>query len=381
MHITLQAIPIPYSQGLKGYLATLSYPEISWLLRDGRLYVPNQKDLPDYAQRQANTANINALAHYILDSLQSGRPLFFPTIALNLQCACEYSPDHTVLRLPFDASLRCIEGQTRLYGIQMVSKWLQPQKFGNPTGLTDTENTGLLQALGTLELGATLYDRLRLAQERQLFRDINLLAKRPATALMHSFDGRSLTTQLAKALAEQVPAFQGLVEYHSSTVTESKLLTLSTLGTATQAMFPGLEQGQGALDDYQAYATAFWTAAAGALPGQPWSGDRGVRAALQQESLVCAAILFQALGRLAHNLWQHEQVPAEDLALWLTPLGAIDWRRANPEWVRLGIAQNGANGVIVSNTKTTVSALHRYLQTMTGVTTETGTEQPLKLFS
>ena len=382
MHITLQAVPLPFSQGLKGYLTGLAYQEINWLLRDGRLYVPNQKDLPDYAQRSANTANINALALYLLNSLNDGQPIFFPSVALNLQCSFEYSPDRSVLQLPFDAALRCIDGQTRLYGIQTVYKWLQPQQFGNSTGLSDAAKTSLLQSLRQMELGAVLYDNLTLEQERQLFRDINLLAKRPSTTLMHSFDTRSLTTQLAKALAETVPAFQGQVEYNSSTVTPTSLVTLATLVTATQAMFPRLEKdGVKDLSGYQAWATAFWNAVANALTGQPWSVDSDARGTLQQESLVCAAILFQALGRLCHNLLADEQVPAEDLPLWLKPLGTIDWRRSNPEWVQLGIAQNGAKGVIISNTKTTVSALHRYLQTMTGVTTETGTEQTLSLFS
>ena len=94
MQITLKAIPFPFSQELRSYLAALTFQEINWLLQDGRLYVPNQKDLPDYAQRQANSTNINALALYILDSLQNGRHLFFPTIALNLQCVFEHSPDH-----------------------------------------------------------------------------------------------------------------------------------------------------------------------------------------------------------------------------------------------------------------------------------------------
>jgi hypothetical protein len=67
-------------------------------------------------------------------------------------------------------------------------------------------------ALARLELGALIYAGLPLEQERQAFRDQNLLVQRPSVSLAHTFDQRSPLVLIAKNLLDRVPQFRNNVE-------------------------------------------------------------------------------------------------------------------------------------------------------------------------
>ena len=94
--------------------------------------------------------------------------------------------------------------------------------------------------LTQLEVGVLLYSALSLAEERQAFRDQNLLVQRPSVSLSHYFDRRSPVVLIAKELLQQVPQFQDNVEQVENGLNQHnpKLMTLSTLVTATKYMFP-----------------------------------------------------------------------------------------------------------------------------------------------
>ncbi|GAB1540105.1 hypothetical protein NUACC21_27740 [Scytonema sp. NUACC21] len=146
-----------------------------------------------------------------------------------------------------------------------------------------------------------------------------------------------------------------------------KLLTLSTLVTATQHMFPSL-QSKKDLEPFIDWATTFWAAVASILPDDPWQiKNKQERVTQRQESVAVSAIVFQALGMLARDLFL-EGVPAENLVKWLSRLEEIDWRRGNGFWRERGVTQVGATGEpMMSNTKTTVDACHRVLREFVGV--------------
>jgi DGQHR domain-containing protein len=349
-----RAIPLQRGPAHVSYLVSLTFGDISSLLTDQRLYIPNQADLPDFAQRKLNPTRIKAIARYILDTYLDGTT-FFPPICINVQPAPRYVDGH--IYMPYNAiSLRLTDGQHRCLGIQRAIQEMQSQESIS------------LNALSCLEIGALLYAGLPLEEERQAFRDQNLLVQRPGTSLSHLFDQRSPIVLMAKELMVQVPHFQDNIETveNSLSKSNSKLLTLSTLVSSTQHMFPNLKS-QKHLPELTSWAVAFWQATAKVLPEDPWVHKTAQeRSQQRQESLVGSAVVFQALGMLARDLYLEEAL-AEDLVRWVARLQELDWRRDNRSWLEHGITQVGANGLIISNTKTTIDACHRILREVTGV--------------
>jgi len=357
MELVLPAVPV--QRGPEGdhisYVASFTFGDITRLLDDGRLYVPNQPDLPDFAQRKPNPVRIKAIAQYILETYQEGTT-FFPPICVNVQPPPTYRNGNVYL--PYHSvTLRLTDGQHRCFGIRQAIKDIQAQELVN------------LGILSQLELGALLYAGLPLELERQAFRDQNLLAQRPGTSLSHLFDKRSPAVLIAKNLMDRIPQFRNNVETIENGLGKHnpKLLTLSTLVTATQHMYPGL-RSQKDLEERTNWATAFWCAAAMGFSDDPWmSRTAQDRNRQREQSLVVSAVVFQALGLLARDLYL-EGVPGEDLDKWLVRLGEMDWRRENNFWLERGVTQVGAQGTpILSNTRTTVDACHRVLREFVGI--------------
>lgn len=355
MELVLQAVPV--HRGLlsehQSYVASLLFGDIARLLDVGCLYVPNDPELPDFAQRKPNPVRVKAIAQYILETHEDGST-FFPAICINVQPRPIYKDGSIVL--PYHSvSLRLTDGQHRCFGIRQALKNMEddPIRFA---------------ALSQLELGALIYAGLPLDQERQAFRDQNLLVQRPSVSLAHTFDQRSPLVLIAKNLLERVPQFRNNVEMVENGLGKHnpKLMTFSTLMTATQHMFPNLRSKRD-LETQSDWATTFWTAAACILPDDPWRMlSKKERDRQRQETLTVTAVAIQALGLVARDLYA-EGVPDEDLLNRMSRLRELNWRREDPYWRERGVTQIGAKGdPIIQNTRTTVDACHRVLSEFVG---------------
>ncbi|OYD89887.1 hypothetical protein CDG77_17900 [Nostoc sp. 'Peltigera membranacea cyanobiont' 213] len=350
---------VPVQRGSLGeqisYVASITFADVVRLLNDGHLYIPNIAELPDFAQRKLNQTRVKAIARYILETYQNGTT-FFPPICVNVQPSPTYRDGN--IYLPYHSvSLRLTDGQHRCYGIRQALQDIQAQE------------SEYAIILSQLEIGVLIYAGLSLEEERQAFRDQNLLVQRPSVSLSHAFDKRSPTVLIAKDLICRVPQFRDNVETVENGLGKHnpKLLTLSTLVTATQRMFPNLKS-QTDLEPLIDWATTFWAATASIIPNDPWRiMNKQERATQRQELLAVSAVVFQALGMLAHDLLV-ERVPAEDLVKWLSGLQQIDWQRNSQLWRERGVTQVGASGEpIISNTKTNVDACHRVLREFVGI--------------
>lgn len=357
MELVLRAVPIRRGaqHEQQSYVASLLFGDIARLLNDAHLYVPNQPDLPDFAQRKPNPTRVKAIAQYIVDTYQEGTT-FFPPICVNIQPPPTYR-DGSIFLPYHSTTLRLTDGQHRCFGIRQALKDIQE---------TQSEYAAILSQL---EIGVLIYAGLPLELERQAFRDQNLLVQRPSVSLSHAFDGRSPAVLIAKELVCRVAQFLDNVEMVENSLGKHnpKLLTLSTLVAATKYMFPNLKSKKD-LEQMIDWAIAFWTAAAGILPDDPWrTQSKEERAIQRQESLAVSAVVFQALGMLARDLYL-EGVPAEELVNWLGRLQEIDWQRENELWRERGVTHVGAQeGAIISNTKTIVDACHRVLREFIGI--------------
>jgi len=358
MEIVLNAVPLRRSPEDKhlSYLGSLFFGDIARLIDDNRLYVPSQPDLPDFAQRKPNMTRIKQIALYILENYKTGM-IFFPPICVNVQPKPKYEDGK--IFLPYHSvTLRLTDGQHRCFGIHQALQDIQQQ------------NSIELTILSQLEIGVLLYAGLPLEEERQAFRDQNLLVQRPSVSLSHYFDKRSPAVLIAKALLETVPQFIDNIEVIETGLGNHnpKLMTLSTLVTATKYMFPNLKS-QKNLEAKTDWAKSFWSILANILPDAPWRVmTKQERSQQRLESLLVSAVVLQALGMLAHDLYQ-EDVPAQALEKWLKNLQNLDWRRNHKFWLERGVTQIGVTeDPIISNTKTTVSACHKVLREFVSIT-------------
>lgn len=358
MEIVLNAVPVhrsPQDEHIS-YLGSLFFGDIARLIDDQRLYVPSQPNLPDFAQRKLNKTRVKQIALYILENYQTGM-IFFPPICVNVQPKPKYQDGK--IFLPYHSvTLRLTDGQHRCFGLHQALQDIQQQ------------DSMVITTVSQLEIGVLLYAGLPLEEERQAFRDQNLLVQRPSVSLSHYFDKRSPVVLIAKDLLETVPQFIDNIEVVETGLGQHnpKLMTLSTLVTATKYMFPNLKS-QKNLDAKTDWARSFWLTLARILPENPWREmTKQERSQQRQESLLVSAVILQALGMLAHDLYR-ENVPAESLEKWLKNLQKLDWQRNNPFWLERGVTQVGANDdPIISNTKTTVTACHKVLREFVGIT-------------
>jgi|GEM_PF-787478 len=355
--LVIQGVPVKRgSLDLQvSYVASMTFGDVARLLDGGYLYVPNQPDLPDFAQRNLNPTRIKAIAHYILENYQNGT-IFFPPICLNVQPSPTYL-DGTI-HLPYHSiTMRLTDGQHRCFGIRQALKEVQ------------REDSMQFSIISQLEVGVLLYSALSLEEERQAFRDQNLLVQRPSVSLSYYFDQRSPTVLMAKELMKRVSLFQDNVEQVENGLGphNPKLMTLSTLVTATKHMFPNLQATEN-LELKINWAVEFWEVLAKFLLNEPWQiKSKEKRCEQRQESLIVSAVVFQALGMLAHDLYR-EGVTESELVKWLARLQEIDYSRSNELWLTRGVTQVGAKGEpIISNTKTTVELCHKVLREFIGL--------------
>lgn len=358
MELVFKAIPVKTSpdQHHKTYLASFLFADIVQLIKENRLYVPNHPDLSDFAQRKPNPIRITQISTYILESYITGT-IFFPPICINIHPQPDYEKGK--ITLPYhNINLRLTDGQHRCLGIHRAIQTLEK---------IDPDQAKILSQL---EIGALLYAALPLEQERQAFRDQNLLVQRPSTSLAHYFDQRSPHVLIAKHLMVTVSQFQDNVEMIESGLGKynPKLLTLSTLVTATKFMFPHL-QATSNLENFKQWASQFWQQAAQSFADDPWQPTTiEIRHHQRKNTIHTSSVLFQALGLIAHDLYKTPVTPQE-LRQYLRNLNKLDWQKNNHFWLDRGVTQLGTKEIpIISNTRNTVNLCHQTLRDCLGIT-------------
>lgn len=146
-----------------------------------------------------------------------------------------------------------------------------------------------------------------------------------------------------------------------------KLLTLSTLVTATRYMFPNIKTTEN-LEGITDWAATFWAAVASQLPNNPWQITTAKERQKQRENtLLVSSVFFQALGILGHDFYQ-QGTPAGELVKWFNKLAEINWDKQDTLWFERGVTQIGnQEKLIISNTKNTVNNCYKILKEFTGV--------------
>lgn len=264
------------------------------------------------AQRTLNRQRIPEMARYMLNN---PRGYTFSALTASIDGKVKFEPTSEGednrnigrLRIPMNCRFVINDGQHRRAAIEAA---LQE----NPD-------------LGDETISVVFFLDVGLKRCQQMFSDLNRFAVRPTTSLGLLYDHREEEAQVAKAVIDRVPIFNGLTEMERSTISNRsiKLFTLSGIYHANQTLLQGLELKT--VDERQEAAVEFWIEVARLIPDWQLARDRKVTAAdLRRDFLHAHTLALAALARVGNSLLR------DSSRAWkprLKKLASIDWSRSN----------------------------------------------------
>lgn len=297
--------------GREFYIATCP------LLTIPKIFSFDEEEVPPElrAQRSLNKARIPEMVKYLIDN-----PDNYIFSALTASVAVDVifesipgSGSLGTLHVPMGAQILINDGQHRRKAIEEALK-------ANPD-------------LGYDNIPVLFFVDRGLVRSQQMFADLNKYAVRPSPSLSALYDHRDASSQLACYLAENIEPFVGLTEMEKSSISSlsNKLFTLSSIRQATRALLC-----KGPKDSYtdkeKNLAETFWRAVFRVMPEWQMVRRREISPAnMRQEYIHSHGVGLQAIGLLGKGLLRHSPT---DWEKYLSGLKDIDWRKANPEWLR-----------------------------------------------
>lgn len=304
-----------------------------------KIFSYNEDDVPPElrAQRTLNKTRIPDMVKYLLEN-----PKDYVFSALTVSVGTDITfedngeaPNLGILKVPMDAQILINDGQHRRKAIEEALK-------ENPD-------------LGQDNLPVLFFVDEGLQRSQQMFADLNKYAVKPSTSLGTLYDHRDESSELARYLAMEVAPFIGFTEMEKSNVSpkSSKLFTLSSIKQATKALFgKGLKDGFN--DEERDIAIKFWQEVTKQIPDWQMMLNKQISPAqLRQEFIHAHGVGLQALGLLGKQLLSEHP---NDWESRLKTLQSVDWRKANPEWMKRTM-NHGRISKSTTNIQLTTNAL------------------------
>jgi DNA sulfur modification protein DndB len=283
----------------------------------------------DREQRKLNTKRIPDISDYI--KLNDGEGYVFSSITASHKKGVQFLPrseDGALGLLEVDlgeASFLINDGQHRAAAISMALQ--------------------AVPSLGDDTISVLLFPYENKARAQQMFSDLNRYVKKTSKSLDILFDHRDVYAQVTRDIAEQVPAFQDLVEVETTSLSASstKLFTLAALHDANEELLKDRNTDEVTRNELSAMAVEYWLGVSRAISdwGRVKRGDITPRD-FRMENISSHSVVLRALGAVGAELIK--QFP-DDWKDRLQTLRSIDWRKSNPDWDNVCIVANS----VVSN--------------------------------
>lgn len=282
-----------------------------------KIFSYNEDDVPPElrAQRTLNKTRIPDMVKYLLDN---PKDYVFSALTASVGTSISFeeigeAPNLGILQIPMDAQILINDGQHRRKAIEEALR-------ENPD-------------LGQDNLPVLFFVDEGLTRSQQMFADLNKYAVKPSTSLGTLYDHRDESSELARYLAMEVEPFIGFTEMEKSNVSpkSNKLFTLSAIKQATKAL---LSKGprDGFSEEEQWLSIEYWKAVTKYMPDWQMMLNKKVSPSqLRQEFIHAHGVGLQALGIVGKQLLSEHP---NDWESRLKPLQFIDWRKANPDWVK-----------------------------------------------
>ncbi len=306
--------------------------------------IQEEADLHELVQRALTgnkKSNVPSYAAYIEDVVMGRRKGVLPPMHLwSLGTLTEITAGpNTYLLVPDGTRLLAIDGETQLTAHFQVHSTMEPE---------------LRKVHGDFSLGAVVHHGVLVAEARQYFHDLNVLAVKPNTSLSLSMDTIDPLMKLVGDLEAAIPFLAGRVDKQARQLKKSstKVLTIHALRQMTVNVAKGIAGIQyGAkpapvedldLDDVYKVARD-WLGAIFNTFAAPIS-DR-------ETYIIGSSPILAAIGALGNRVLQapsfeRQQVIEEQLA----SLRAVDWKKSE-RWAGIAGRLNPKGVFTVSGTK------------------------------
>ena len=280
-----------------------------------RLFVFDEEGVPAQlrAQRTLNRARVPEIAAYLVANHDS---YVLSAISASVDCPVRFEPygdsgaqaNMGLLHIPMDARILINDGQHRRKAIEIAMKQ-KPE-------------------LAQENIPVIFFVDQGLRRSQQMFADLNKYAIRPSGSLSTLYDHREPASEVARYLAENCSAFNGMTEFERSSISNrsTKLFTLSSIKHASRAL---LRKGPKDVvsTEEKLVALEFWEAIADAIPDWSRAKAREVTTAeLRQNYIHAHGIALHALGIAGAHLL------AAEPKTWrrtTKKLKGLDWSRKN----------------------------------------------------
>lgn len=280
-----------------------------------KIFVFDEEEVPAElrAQRVLNRARVPEISGYLVENPKG---YILSALTASVDAKVTFQPFGSsslessmgVLNVPMDARILINDGQHRRAAIEEAIK--------------ETP------ALGQDNIPVLFFVDSGLARSQQMFADLNKYAIRPSTSLGTLYDHRDATSELARFVAHNSEAFQGVTELERNTISNrsTKLFTLSSIKHACRALLRKSIKDQ-VSEQERVLAKEFWNAVGGNILDWKRARNREVSTADLRENYVHShGVTLHALGIVG------AQLISERPNKWkpaLSRLRQLDWSRSN----------------------------------------------------
>lgn len=321
---------VPATRGKMGtteyYTATLPFGAVT------KLFVFDPAEMLELSpenrsQRVLKTKRVPEIARYIIDH----DDYIFSSITVSVDSdevdflEVQDGVDIGVLVLPLEAKYVINDGQHRVAGIQEALR-------SDPTLASDTISVVVLPDGG-------------LERSQQIFSDLNRTVHKTSKSLDILYDHRLPINRITMACMEQVDLFRKRIDKErvSLSVRSPKFATLSGLQEANKQLLGKLDEGISPMEEKKltSWAIEYWNRVADVV--EPWhdirDGDMKPQEA-RQEYISSYALSLWALGAVGKTAAGAAKKTDANWADLLGGLAKIDWRKTNPDWQGICMADH-----------------------------------------
>ena len=209
---------------------------------------------------------------------------------------------------------------------------------------------------------------------QQMFADLNRYVVKANNATGILTDHRDMFARVIRAVCDQVPAFQGLVdkEHQSLPARSEKVFTLYSLYDATKELLAdGVSNGSAGFDELVTAAVQYWTTVSTFMPDWAKVRNRELRPIeLRQENISTHSVVLRALGGVGAELLRQY---ASDWKDRLAGLRAVNWSKRNRDWENVCMVANS----VVANRQARV-ATKAYIKRKLGLPVSEAEHKPIE---
>ena len=278
------------------------------------------------SQRALNTRRVPEIAKYVLDH----EDYIFSAITVSVDSdEVDFEPvepdtDVGELVLPLEAKYVINDGQHRVAGIS--------EALRQDSSLADDTISVVVLPDGGLE------------RSQQIFSDLNRTVHKTSKSLDILFDHRLPINRITMACVEGVPLFKDRIDKErvSLSVRSAKFATLSGLQQANVQLLGNLREdlSEAKVEELRSLAIDFWTGLTDLIV--PWRGILEGDTKPQQARQVFVSSYALSLWALGFAGGAARAAHENSDSSWteiLDRLAGIDWRKSNPDWQGICMAE------------------------------------------